>query len=219
MKDKKEKQREKSRKLNEKLIEKQEKLKEIKKEREKYKKKLENKIEKMTQQKELYTQKRNMELQNIKRQRDELFKRNQINKREIEKEEELRREDILFEENNIFGRIKDRDNWGKKGINDIQSKTLILYQEDNELRKHFLKQLSKLKEESVSKKSDKQKRKIYTDKLRAEAERKRKDHNLLLKFHFYSLSFQNTVAFATHTHIYFPLRAVNRRLPSSGGSP
>ena len=175
MKDKKEKQREKSRKLSEKLIEKQERLKKIKKEREKYKKNLENKIEKMTQKKELYDRKRDIELQNIKRQRDELFKRNQINRREIEKEEEERREEILFEENNIFGRIKDRDNWGKRDINNIKNRTLILFQEDNELRKNFLKQLSKLKEESVSKKSDKQKRKIYTDKLKAEAERKRKE--------------------------------------------
>ena len=175
MKDKKEKQREKSRKLCEKLIEKQERLQKLKKEREKYKKKLENKIEIMSQKKELYDRKRDIELQNIKRQRDELFKRNKINKREIEKEEELRREDILFEENNIFGRIQDRDNWGKRDINNIQSKTLILFQEDMELRKNFLKQLSRLKEESVSKKSDKQKRKIYTDKLKAEAERKRKE--------------------------------------------
>jgi len=175
MKDKKEKQKEKSRKLSEKLIEKQERIQKIRKDREKYKKKLENKIEIMTKKKELYDRKRDIELQNIKRQRDELFKRNQINKREIEKEEELRREDILFEENNIFGRIQDRDNWGKRDINNIKNKTLILFQEDIELRKNFLKQLSKLKEESVSKKSDKQKRKIYTDKLKAEAERKRKE--------------------------------------------
>jgi len=175
MKDKREKQREKSRKLNEKLIEKQERLKAIRKEREKYKKKLENKIEIMTKKKELYDRKRDIELQNIKRQRDELFERNRINRREIEKEEELRREDILFEENNIFGRIQDRDNWGKRDLNNIQNKTLILFQEDIELRKNFLKQLSKLKEESVSKKSDKQKRKIYTDKLKAEAERKKRE--------------------------------------------
>ena len=175
MKNKKEKQRERSMKLSAKLIEKQERLQKIKKEREKYKKKLENKIEIMSQKKELYDRKRDIELQNIKRQRDELFKRNKLNKKEIEKEEELRREDILFEENNIFGRIQDRDNWGKRDINNIQNKTLILFQEDIELRKNFLKQLSRLKEESVSKKSDKQKRKIYTDKLKAEAERKRKE--------------------------------------------
>jgi hypothetical protein len=178
MKDKKEKQREKSRKLCEKLIEKQERLQKLKKEREKYKKKLENKIEIMARKKELYDRKRDVELQNIKRQREELFKRNQINKKEIEKEEELRREDILFEENNIFERVQDRENWGKRDINNIQNKTFNLFQEDIELRKNFLKQLSKLKEESVSKKSDKQKRKIYTDKLKAEAERKRKEEEL-----------------------------------------
>ena len=96
------------------------------------------------------------------------------NKKEIEKEEELRREDILFEESNKLGRIPMRDDFGRTELNNIQSKTLILFKEDYELRKDFLRKLSKLKEESVSKKSDKQKRKMYTDKLRSEAEKKRK---------------------------------------------
>ena len=173
MKDKKDKQKEKAKKLFEKLIEKQERIKEIKREREKYKKKLENKLEKMTQKKELLDQKKELEYKNIKNQRDELFKKIKINKKEIEKEEELRREDILFEQFNKLGRVPLKEDFGRTELNAIQSKTLILYQEDYELRKDFLKKLSKLKEESVSKKSDKQKRKMYTDKLRAEAERKR----------------------------------------------
>ena len=119
--------------------------------------------------------KREIKLQNFRKQRDELFKKIQINKKEIEKEEELRREDILFEEQNKLGRIPLRDDFGRTELNNIRSKTLVLFQEDYELRKDFLKKLSKLKEESVSKKSDKQKRKMYTDKLRAEAERRRKE--------------------------------------------
>ena len=175
MKDKRDKQKEKSRKLCEKLLEKQEKINQIKKEREKYTKKLENKIEKMTQKKDLWDKKREIKLQNFRKQRDELFKKIQINKKEIEKEEELRREDILFEEANKLGRIPIRDDFGRTELNNIQSKTLILFKEDYELRKDFLKKINKLKEESISKKSDKQKRKMYTDKLRAEAERKRKE--------------------------------------------
>ena len=174
MKDKKDKQKERARILCEKLIEKQEKLKQIKKEREKYKKKLENKIEKMAQKRSIFDRKRELENQNIKNQRNELFKRIQINKKEIEKEEELRREDILFEESNKLGRIPMRDDFGRTELNNIQSKTLILFKEDYELRKDFLRKLSKLKEESVSKKSDKQKRKMYTDKLRSEAEKKKR---------------------------------------------
>ena len=129
----------------------------------------------MTQKKELLDQKKELEYKNIKNQRDELFKKIKINKKEIEKEEELRREDILFEQFNKLGRVPLKEDFGRTELNAIQSKTLILYQEDYELRKDFLKKLSKLKEESVSKKSDKQKRKMYTDKLRAEAERKRKE--------------------------------------------
>ena len=175
MKDKKDKQKERARILWEKIIEKKEKLKQIKKEREKYKKKLENKIEKMAQKRSIFDRKRELENQNIKNQRNELFKRIQINKKEIEKEEELRREDILFEEANKLGRAPIRDDFGRTELNNIQTKTLILFKEDYEMRKDFLKKLSKLKEESVSKKSDKQKRKMYTDKLRAEAEKKRKE--------------------------------------------
>ena len=119
--------------------------------------------------------KRDMEYQNMKNKRTKLFKKIKINKKEIEKEEELRREDILFEEQNKLGRIPLRDDFGRTELNNIRSKTLVLFQEDYELRKDFLKKLSKLKEESVSKKSDKQKRKMYTDKLRAEAERRRKE--------------------------------------------
>ena len=175
MKEKRDRQKEKSRKLCEKLLEKQERIREIKKEREKYKKKLENKIEKMTLKKDMWDKKREMELQNLRNQRNEIFKKIQINKKEIEKEEELRREDILFEEANKLGRAPIRDDFGRTELNNIQTKTLILFKEDYEMRKDFLKKLSKLKEESVSKKSDKQKRKMYTDKLRAEAEKKRKE--------------------------------------------
>ena len=175
MKEKKEKQKERAKILCEKLIEKQEKLKQIKKEREKYKKNLENKLEKMSQKKDIFDRKKEMEYQIIKKQRNELFKRIQNNKKEIEKEEELRREDILFEEFNKLGRMPIKDDFGRAELNNIQSQTLILSREEYELRKDFLKKLSKLKEESVSKKSDKQKRKMYTDKLRSEAERKRKE--------------------------------------------
>ena len=64
---------------------------------------------------------------------------------------------------------------GKTEINNIQIKTLQLSKEDYELRKEFLKKMNKLKEESVSKKSLKERRKIYMDKVRAEAEKKRRE--------------------------------------------
>ncbi len=119
--------------------------------------------------------KREMNYQVFKKQRNDLFKKIEINKKEIEKEEELRREDILYYEYNKLGKIDLKDDFGKTKLNNKRNKTLELIQEDYELRKDFLKKLSKLKEESVSKKTDKQKRKMYTDKLRAEAERKKKE--------------------------------------------
>ena len=173
MKDKRDKQKEKSQKIVERLIEKQEKLKEIKKEREKYKKKLENKLEKITQKKELLDKKREMKYENIKKQRSKLFKKIKINKKEIEKEEGLRREDILIEEQNKLGKFYLKEDFDKIELNNIKSKTLELFQKDYELRKDFLKKMSKLKDESVFKKSDKQKRKIYNDQLKLEAERRK----------------------------------------------
>ena len=175
MKDKKDKQREKSRKLAEKLLEKQEKIKEIKKEREKYKKKLENRLINMSLKKDSVDKQRELQRQAKINKREKRFKKIQLNKKELEKEDEYWIEDILFEESNKLERALNNEKNHKTGISNMQSKTLELFQEDNKIRKGFLKQLSKLKEESVLKKSDKQKRKLYTDKLRAEAERKRKE--------------------------------------------
>ena len=55
----------------------------------------------------------------------------------------------------------------------MKSKTLELFQKDYELRRDFLKKMSRLKDESVSKKSDKQKRKMYNEQLKLEAERRK----------------------------------------------
>ena len=93
----------------------------------------------------------------------------------MEKEEALRREDILDEENNKFGKIYHSEIFGKTEINNIQTKALLLSKEDYELRKDFLKKMSKLKSESVSNKSQKERRKLYMEKLRREAEQRRKE--------------------------------------------
>ena len=176
MKEKKLKQKEKAKELCEKLIKKQELLNDIKKQQEKKRKKLENKIEKMTKKKELFDRKRELSYQQIRRSRNKLFEKTRENKKKLDKEEVLKRDDILFDENNRLGRFyNNMDISGKTEINNIQIKTLQLSKEDYELRKEFLKKMNKLKEESVSKKSLKERRKIYMDKVRAEAEKKRRE--------------------------------------------
>ena len=110
--------------------------------------------------------------------RDELFKKIKSNKKELEREEMLRREDILFEENNKLERVFSSEMAKKSrmsNIHHIQSKTLIISKEDYRLRKEFLKKMSQLKSQSVTNKSQKEKRKLYLNKLRAEAEKRRKE--------------------------------------------
>ena len=96
----------------------------------------------------------------------------------MQNEEELRREDILFQENNKIGKLYRSQTVGKlvaSNIQKIQAKTLILSKEDYELRKDFLKKMNKLKSESVSNKSQKERRKLYMDKLREEALKRKKE--------------------------------------------
>ena len=110
--------------------------------------------------------------------RNELFKKIQSNKKQLERIEFLRREDILFEENNKIGRLYSPD-IGRQtcmsNLHNIQSKTLIISKEDYELRKEFLRKMNQLKSESVSNKSYKERRRLYLNKLRAEAEKRRKE--------------------------------------------
>jgi hypothetical protein len=175
MKEKRQKQKEKSKIVFEKLMQKEERLQNIRKAKEKERKKLENKIDKMIQKKQLFDKKKELVFYRIRRARDELFKKIKNNKKQLEKEEALRREDILDEENNKFGKIYHSEIFGKTEINNIQTKALLLSKEDYELRKDFLKKMSKLKSESVSNKSQKERRKLYMEKLRREAEQRRKE--------------------------------------------
>lgn len=175
MKDKRKKQREKAKIISEKFIQKKEHLLNLKRDQEKKRKKLENRIVKMNQKQEIFEKKRELGFDKMRRTRSELFEKIKKNKKQLESEEDLRRKDILFEENNRLGKIYNLNTVGKSKISCIQSKTLILSKEDYELRKEFLKKMNKLKSESVSNKSLKDRRKLYMEKLRIEAEKRRKE--------------------------------------------
>lgn len=175
MKDKRKKQKEKAKLISEKLLQKKELLQNLKKDEEKKRKKLEKKIMEKNKKQELFEKKKDLGFDVKRRTRNELFKKIKINKKKLESEEDLRRQDILFEENNRLGKIYNFETLGNGKIKCIQSKTLILSKEDYELRKEFLKKMSKLKSESVTNKSLKERRKLYIEKLRIEAEKRRKE--------------------------------------------
>ena len=118
---------------------------------------------------------KNMQLEKIKKEREQLFEKNKIRKEEIAKLDEMRRQNILYEENNILDRVFDMelDEYDRKQM--LQKRNFELQKDNFDLRKDFLKRLNLLQGESVSKKTDKQRRKIYTDKLKREAEKKKKE--------------------------------------------
>ena len=179
MKDKRKKQKEKTKAIFEKLIEKKERIENIRKSQEKNRKKLEKALNKASiRQKEILDKNKENKFNKIVETRNQLYNDAQKRKRELQNEEELRREDILFQENNKIGKLYNSQAVGKReasNIQKIQAKTLVLSKEDYELRKDFLKKMSKLKSESVSNKSQKERRKLYLDKLRIEAEKRKKE--------------------------------------------
>ena len=178
MKEKKDKQKEKAKLMRQKLSEKKEHIENLQKALEKKRKKLESEIIKKEQHQRLFDKKKELYFEQKKRTRNELFKRIQSNKKVLEREAFLRREDILLGENNKIGRLHSPDIGNKtckSNLHHIQAKTLILSKEDYELRKEFLRKLYQLKSESVSNKSHKERRRLYINKLRAEAEKRRRE--------------------------------------------
>ena len=177
MKDKKQKQKEISQKLFKKFLEKQEHIENLNKAYEKKRKKLENKIIKKQENQKIFERKKEFSYTQKRKTRNDIFKKIQSNKKQLEREEFLRREDILFEENNKITRLYSPDICRKtmSHLHNIQAKTLILSKEDYELRKEFLRKMNQLKSESVSNKSYKERRRLYLNKLRAEAEKRRKE--------------------------------------------
>jgi hypothetical protein len=180
MKSNRDKRREKIKKFNEKLKEKEETLKILNKEREKNLKKLAIKIEKATLRKEEILKQREVDKLALRKKRKEFFLKNQINKREIQNLEYNKRESILQNESCRFERQKWRRKNNKNSVNRLGNKTFQIFQENYKLRKNFLKDLNRLVSQSVSKKTEKERRKLYINKLREEAEKRRKEQEELM---------------------------------------
>ena len=177
MRDKKQKQKETSKKLFKKFLEKKEHIENLNKAFEKKIKKLENQIIKKEENQKIFDKKKEFYYTQRRKTRNELFKKIQSNKKQLEREEFLRREDILFEENNKIARLFSPD-IGRKtmsNLHNIQEKTLSLSKKDYLLRKEFLRKMNQLKSESVSKKTYKERRRLFLDKLKAEAEKRKKE--------------------------------------------
>ena len=82
-----------------------------------------------------------MQLEKIKKEREQLFEKNKIRKEEIAKLDEMRRQNILYEENNILDRVFDMelDEYDRKQM--LQKRNFELQKDNFDLRKDFLKRL------------------------------------------------------------------------------
>ena len=93
----------------------------------------------------------------------------------IEKEEDEKREEILFYENYKFNLAAEKDagNFTKK--KNSQSKTIENQKETENRVKEFKKKMNSLQDSSVKTKTDKERRKMYNEKVKKELEEKKKE--------------------------------------------
>ena len=175
MKDLNEKRKEKSTIMKDKLKEKQERLKELEKKNNLERKLLIKKLERMKQKKNELDRLKEEKLIKIKNLRDSKLERMRTNKSAIEEREKKRRESILYDEEEKFDKALNKANKNDSFKSNSRHKTLGLHKSKEEKMKYFLKEMNLLKNQSIMKKNDRQKRQIYIAKLRKEAEERKKE--------------------------------------------
>ena len=181
MKALKQKRKEKSLIMKDKLAEKQEKLIQLEKQHDQERQLIMKKLETIENKKNALDKVKEENLLRIKTLRNNKFEKTKLNRSMIELKEQERRENILYDEENKFDRILNKENRynSKKLYSRFQ--TIGYQKEKDEKMKNFLKQMDILKSQSIIKKNDKQKRQIYINKLRKEAEERRKEEEKRLE--------------------------------------
>ena len=94
---------------------------------------------------------------------------------------EKRRDNILFDEEEKFDRALNRENRNDTLRSNSRYKTLGEQKYKEEKMKFFLKEMNNLKNQSIMKKNDRQKKQIYIAKLRREAEERKKEEEKRLE--------------------------------------
>ena len=181
MKEKKERLKEKKEISNNKLIEKQERLRELDKKNDNQRKKILKKIEAMEMKKKQIDKEKEEYLQSLREIRDNHLKETNNNKILLTKEEDEIRKDILDYENYKFDLALGKDNGVKKKRANSQYKSIESQKEEEQKMKDFMKIMNTLQDDSVFKKNEKQKRKMYNEKVKKEKEEKRKEEEKKLE--------------------------------------
>ena len=170
-----EKKRKKFMNLNEKFEERVNKLEEIERAEEKKKKKLEKKLLSIETNQKLILDKEKRKYEDIKERRYQYFNTCRNNRINFEKELTEEAKCILDYQNEVLSRQNERDEKIRLKRENLKDKTIYNQMMFEKNLRPFYKRLERIKSESIIKKSKEQRRKIYRDLKRAEAEARRRE--------------------------------------------
>lgn len=173
MKAKNEKEKKYSRDMKEKLIEKKEKLKELEKQYDKERHAIMEKLEKMQSKKKESDKVKEEKYKKIKNIREKYYAKTLVNKSLLAKEQEEKRDNILNEEGIKLERAFDKENKNDSMRLSFRVRTISSQKDSEDEMRIYLRLRNNLQNESMIKRTDEQRRKIYLDKLRKEAEERR----------------------------------------------
>ena len=161
--------------FNEKYEEKFNKLEELEKQEENKKKKLVKKLLKIESNQKEYLEKEKYKYENLKKQRLKYYNKCRNLRNDLNRNLTEEANDIIDYQNCVLSRQKDKEKSIKLKKEVIQGKTINRQMEFEKNLKTFYKTLYRIKSESIIKKSKEQKRKIFRDLKRAEAEARRRE--------------------------------------------
>ena len=175
MKELNQKRKEKSIIIRDKLNEKKEKLIELEKKNDKERKMIMKKIETMELKKRALDKVKEEYLLKLKSMRDNKFEKAKLNKSMIELKEKERRDNILYDEEEKFDRALSKEMKYNSTKTFSRYQTIGYQKEKDKKMKNFLREMNLLQSQSVLKKNQKQKKQIYIDILKKEAEERKKE--------------------------------------------
>ena len=161
--------------FNEKYEEKFNKLEELEKQEENKKKKLVKKLLKIESNQKEYLEKEKYKYENLKKQRLKYYNKCRNLRNDLNRNLTEEANDIIDYQNCVLSRQKDKEESIKLKKEVIQGKTINRQMEFEKNLKTFYKTLYRIKSESIIKKSKEQKRKIFRDLKKAEAEARRRE--------------------------------------------
>ena len=167
--------RQKTKEKNKKLKEKTERIEELEKENERKGKNLIAKIRKREAVKEKYDKEKQNKIKEDIKIREQKINRCKTQKEELLKEQNERRLDILDYQYELLRRGRKRDNMNETRRITAGERTVANQMTLEKNLSDFHRRMNQLKDQSVYKKTEEQRYKIYKDLKRAEAERKKKE--------------------------------------------